>query len=373
MNRKHRQSKSIKYNLTELEKDAAVIRRDFSVFCDYVSDNKVKIAKKTGNIGKLDCFALNALFHVKEEYEKPAYLQNQYPIVNFFYYVAVKYKILEINSAGTLLQKGRNYPVFQESSAWEQYALFLVVFLYDGMFAGRESTWYVGDVTDRWLMYVDGFMEWVDREKPRAGSPYQMSGNNRISYFRCLDFITPYMQELNLIKVWNRPTGESWGEEDCWRIETLPLLEMVSDLYENADIDENMDENEIMDEQRTADIDAMMPYIYEAYIGRIVREEKMSGLLRLFENASEEDWEQTVDLEVSVRYTDCIRVIRMNLSDSLYDLHRIIQEAVAFDDDHLFEFSVGSGMLKRTYTLPECMNSVRDLSVDKTRLRDLEL
>lgn len=35
---------------------------------------------------------------------------------------------------------------------------------------------------------------------------------------------------------------------------------------------------------------------------------------------------------------DCVRVVAMDDSASLLDLHYIIQEAVSFDDDHLFEF-----------------------------------
>lgn len=79
-----------------LEKETAAICQDFTTFCGYITENKVKVAMKTGHIGKKDCFALNKLLQVREEYEKPNYLQNQYPVINFFYYVAVRYKILEI-------------------------------------------------------------------------------------------------------------------------------------------------------------------------------------------------------------------------------------------------------------------------------------
>jgi len=95
--------------------------------------------------------------------------------------------------------------------------------------------------------------------------------------------------------------------------------------------------------------------------------------LEQFEKTDTQGQKQTVDLEVAVRYTDCIRVIRMNLQDSLYDLHRMIQKAVSFDDDHLFEFSIGSGIMKKTYTLSEAMSSGRELSVEETSLSSLEL
>lgn len=62
MQKRRNQSKNMKFNIAELEKEAAVICQDFAVFCVYVLENQVKLAKNTGNIGKKDCFALNALF-----------------------------------------------------------------------------------------------------------------------------------------------------------------------------------------------------------------------------------------------------------------------------------------------------------------------
>lgn len=38
---------------------------------------------------------------------------------------------------------------------------------------------------------------------------------------------------------------------------------------------------------------------------------------------------------------ECIRLIEMDSDDSLLSLHEAIQQAVDFDNDHLFEFFVG--------------------------------
>ena len=45
----------------QLEKEAAVICQDFGAFCGYIAQNKVKLAPRTRNIGKKDCFAINML------------------------------------------------------------------------------------------------------------------------------------------------------------------------------------------------------------------------------------------------------------------------------------------------------------------------
>ncbi len=35
---------------------------------------------------------------------------------------------------------------------------------------------------------------------------------------------------------------------------------------------------------------------------------------------------------------ECVRIVAMDDGSSLNDLHAIIQKAVSFDDDHLYEF-----------------------------------
>ena len=362
MQKRRNQSRNMKFNIAELEKEAAVICQDFAVFCVYVLENQVKLAKNTGNIGKKDCFALNALFHVKEEYERPTRLQSQYPVVSFFYYIAVKYGILQINSAGTALQKGKNYSFFQEASTWERYFLFLAVFLFDGMFTVRDGYWADNRVADTWQWHVDGFMEWFDEEKPSSGSRCRLSRTSGISSLYSLVEVVPYLEEFNLIKVWNRPDIEK-GDGYWWEIEVLPLLGMVSDLYENTDIDE----------EKVTDKEALIRYSYEAYMDRLIPKQKENGLVRLFENTGAKNPEQIIDLEVVVRHTACVRVIRMNLSDTLYKLHRMIQKAVAFDDDHLYEFTIGRGMMKKVYMAPDAMTSGNELCVTDISLDDLDL
>lgn len=362
MKRENRQSGKHKENLNTLEKETADIRKDFTAFCSYVIENQVKLTKKVGNIGKKDCFALNALFHVRESYEKPVYTQNKYPIISLFYYIAVKYRILEVDPKGIKLQQGRNYQYYCEASVWEQYALFLVICLYDGMFAKKESYWYPDSVEKMWKLYIDSFMDGIATQDFCAGRKFRWSWNSGIIYLNCLDFIVPYLEELNLIKVWRRPAPEeNRGRSDhFWELELLPLAGTVFELYQSVEDDWDSDLNKVI--QRA----------YKEYVDRFTQGEKTGEMMDLFEKKDGYSEKRTIDLEVSVKYTNCIRVIRMNLEDSLYDLHEMIQRAVDFDDGHLFEFTVGRGAMKRVYTLPEVINSGRELSVE-TSLGELDL
>jgi hypothetical protein len=50
---------------------------------------------------------------------------------------------------------------------------------------------------------------------------------------------------------------------------------------------------------------------------------------------------------------ECIRVIEIDEESSLWDLHSIIQEAVDFDYDHLFEFYAGRNVRNRSVVFCE--------------------
>ena len=47
----------------------------------------------------------------------------------------------------------------------------------------------------------------------------------------------------------------------------------------------------------------------------------------------------------------------MNLTDTLHDLHRIIQKAFEFDNDHLYAFYVGHGMMQETYVIDDAVTN----------------
>lgn len=228
-----------KYALEELEKETPAVCKDLAVFCDYIVANKVKTSKKTGNIGKKDCFAINALMHVSEKYEKPSYFQGRYPVINLCFYFSVKYKILEVSPDGTALQRGRNFQYFWEASTWEQYVLLLSVVLFDGRFAGKESPWYSVRVADLWELYVDSFMEWVAGKK---------------------------------------------------------LLQAVSAGCQGA-------ADEDTTGQDSDDTDHMVKYYYEAFMEKLAPENQSGCLLKIFEKPGIQNHGKTIDLEVSVRYS----------------------------------------------------------------------
>ncbi|WP_251206177.1 hypothetical protein [Acetatifactor aquisgranensis] len=78
-------------------------------------------------------------------------------------------------------------------------------------------------------------------------------------------------------------------------------MEIVSDIYENTELGEA---EELSDSGRNTAAER----VYQAYIDTFLQgeEEKLS---EIFEDAAASDTRQTIDFQVSVRHTDCVRVI----------------------------------------------------------------
>lgn len=126
-------------------------------------------------------------------------------------------------------------------------------------------------------------------------------------------------------------------------------------------------EEELWNEEKTD------KFCFEKYMDILDPTEKEYVLSGFFMPESITIPEQTIDLKVSMRYHDCSRTIRMNLSNSLYELHMMIQIAFDFDNDHLFEFYVGRKPFQRTFTSEYGVTSGDEYSAEETALGELEL
>jgi hypothetical protein len=72
------------------EKDMPTIVRDFDIFCKYIEDNKPTLTKTSEELGKKDCFAINALLSRPKDVDGPKYMQPAYPEINLFFHLAGK-------------------------------------------------------------------------------------------------------------------------------------------------------------------------------------------------------------------------------------------------------------------------------------------
>ena len=115
------------------QKAAEKLEKEYQLFLDYLELNEVQLSKRTGHIGKKDCFALNGLFDiVQEKYLTYGRTQDYYTVIDFFYFFSIRAGILKIVSKkgkGMTVQKGQRYPIFFHMSAMERYILMMTIWL----------------------------------------------------------------------------------------------------------------------------------------------------------------------------------------------------------------------------------------------------
>lgn len=339
-----------------LEKDISTeiqkVCSDFELFCNYVVNNKVKLSKTTWYIGKKDCFEINSLLHIKEQYEKATRFQNQYPIIHFFYYVALKCRILDTDHTKNVFIKGKMYKLFEQCSELEKYLLLVVYAIHDMGFIEQGVH----------VKYdVRRFMDWLWEKSAFAGDEYLLPNREFGWLIYDTSRIIPILEEMCLIKILEKPTLK-WGEyQGKLRIRVLPLYNLVAEAYFNI--------SEGMDLLGDEDIQEIL----EVYIEKSYSDNRCGNIMKFFQPIKPEMVQKAIDLEVKIRDTNVVRVIRMNMSDTLYTLHLMIQEAVQFDNDHLFMFYVGHGLFTQSYTISDAITSGEEMDAEDTALGELEL
>lgn len=335
------------------EKEAGKVCHDFDLFCDYLLERKAKLSKTTGYISKMDCFELNGLLSVKETFDKPARFQKNYPVINFFYYVAVRYRILEPDLKGCCMRPGYNYAYYRDAAVLEKFLLMAMTLLFDQHFFEVDNRL---DITLIYLMY------WAEKNRPRTNKVYILPENiTRGIYPRSRSSLMTYMDEMGVLRLLMQDSQGAAGKDDSWQIEIGPLFELVCDLHRTV--------HEEFDNEK----EELPIFCFGTFWETHISGGEASGLKKIFEEQHVDYGNQVIDLEIQVRYAAAIRVVRMNLSDSLYKLHRMIQKVFEFDNDHLFAFYLGTGILKSTFTIPEAFTMGDEYSVHDTTLGDLQV
>ena len=83
-------------NNTVTEKNISTIVRDFDIFCTYIEENKPNLTKTKEELGKKDCFAINALLARPKDVDGPKYMQPAYSEINLLFHLARKVGLLTV-------------------------------------------------------------------------------------------------------------------------------------------------------------------------------------------------------------------------------------------------------------------------------------
>ena len=311
----------------ELFQNAAErLGKEYQCFLDYLELNEVQLSKRTGHIGKKDCFALNRLFDiVKERYQSYGRSQDYYTVIDFFYFFSVCAGILQITSKkgkGMTIRKSQRYQLFFQMSAMEQYILMMAVWLGE----------YKEALGDSYSAFREGRIFKMMRGA-RGEEVLPGSFGGRVSW-GCF-----YIPEIRLYAL--------------FQLIRIEWLEEKEEEKENQTA-EGHAWKELLEKQGsefwyTLDVSTVLPVIMNITKDDFVNmEEKLMN----FWAYPVETGLHTIEFKITVG--SCIRKIIMGDQFTLEDLHYLIQKSVNFDMDHLYYFEIGSGTSKRRYFAPEC-------------------
>ena len=322
------------------QNSAEGLRREYQCFLDYLEINEVQLSKRSGHIGKKDCFALNRQFDiVREKYQSCGKSQEYYTVIDFFYFFSVRTGILQIRikkGKGMILQKGQSYQLFYQMEAMEQYILMMIVWLGEYHEARGDSySTLMGVRVFEAMREIRGEGVLSDSFGRRIVAPW---GQNYIPEIRIFAL-------FQLIRIeWMEETEED--KDNKFR---------VKELYQTA---EGHAWKELLKKKGrefwyTLNVSTVLPVIR-----KIVKDNSvdMEEKLMSFFAYRGETGIHTIEFKIAVG--SCVRKIIMGDQFTLEDLHYLIQESVNFDSDHLYYFQIGSGILRRRYFIPECEDEV---------------
>ncbi len=333
---------------------------NFERFIEFNESEKPVLSAKQGVLGKKDSFKLNILLENRKEVNAPNYNQDQYPVIDLMFSLALSSKLyLRANDEKGKLKliKTPGMETFQSLNEYEKYVFLL------------QTYWTKYDFEekfDRWINILAFYNTLVAIANSEEGQTIVKDEKNNsdkmysegAAFFHHLRFFG--FGELELID------GAKGKYEDTIRmfspnafgIETSNFLLTKALLYWNRD-----DLNLLLAVMRIK----VIPDKKEQYFD-IFKNLFQGELVKNTVSAnSETDRSGVYSFKVSLSKT-VWRKISLSHKHTLGDLHNAIQVAFCFDNDHLYAFYPGGN--QRTGKPIYCEEGD---TAEETSIADLEL
>jgi len=117
-----------KSKYTASENDVNPTLSDFASFCTYLEEKQPKLTKVRGELGKKDCYAINALLAKPHELDGPKYLQYVYPTINLFFHIALTTGLFAPQSDGKGGVRLQPSPRLERYKALNPFAKYMFLF-----------------------------------------------------------------------------------------------------------------------------------------------------------------------------------------------------------------------------------------------------
>lgn len=334
--------KTLEFNMESVSIAAERLAKDYEQFLDYVKTNSVKLSAKTMRLGRKNCFEINKQLRCAPEiWVQAGRNQDGYVEIDYFFYFSLRYQVLHEVKAGSsfILQETDKAEKFLSLSHTERYGIMLVYML--GEYWNGANN-YNGSRMDTLALLLN-FKLWK-----------QLDSGIKIDLKGITEVFLEFPRMFRIFGLMEIQWKESLEKNDRNGIDWIRMTDLGRDVLQGLDptslikVEEAEMEtycfrkfSDIVDSQAEAVKDFLKP-------------EEMAG---------------DVTYILKVTLGKCIRKIRIGGQENLETLYEMIQDAVHFDDDHLYCFTIGSGRVAREYYHPEC--SGEGFYADEVLLREI--
>ena len=332
--------KNVKFNMKSVTAAAESLAKDFEQFLDYLGKNPVKLSARPMRLGKKDCFEINKRLRCAPEIWKQAGRnQEGYVEIDYLFYFSLQYRVLRQIKSGSsfTLQITDKAEKFLSLSNAERYGIMLVYML--------DEYWNGEDDYNRTNTF-DLLLRFEYRKQLTSGTDIDLKERTVIFMQFPRMFAIFGLMEIQ----WK----ESLEKNDRNGINGIRLTDLGEDVLQRLD---PISFIKVHDTERET-------YCYRKFSDIV---DSQAEAVKDFLKPVEVVGDFTYILRVTVG--QCIRKIRIGGQEDLETLHDMIQEAIHFDDDHLYYFSIGNGRMRKRYFRPEC--NYENFYADEFLLREV--
>ncbi|MBC8344159.1 MAG: plasmid pRiA4b ORF-3 family protein [Bacteroidetes bacterium] len=304
---------------------------DFDRFNNFIESVKPHLSAKRGEIGKKDSFRLNQTLYYKKDVSKPNYTQYQYPVIDLMFALALAGGLyVKANEKGkAVLVKTSANESFKSLNIYEKYVFLLQTYW----------TKYEFDIKYSGFLSIDFFYRFLTELADSKKSQWVVKDNN-FNTFVHYSKDSAFFCHLNFF---------GFGEYKLYDDKEAFFKDSVKDFIVN--------EFGIY-ASRFLVTDALMTWnnMFLDYLisqmKKKIKPQKDKGPFEIFKRLFPEgevnntvvkdefDRSGVYTFKVSL-YSDLWRKINISHKHYLSDLHKAIQEAFDFDNDHLYAFYIG--------------------------------
>lgn len=345
---------------------------EFDKFIKFVEEENPELSSKKTNLGKKDAFKLNSMLQNKREVSAPNYIQEQYPMVDLLFSLAVDgglYVVGNDEKNAIILQKTPRLGEYFELNVYEKYVFLLLTYWTAYNFKSKSFMPTVGIVKDTLGESILNILS-----NAKAGERITKDRHPIMyKFFSCYAAFLYHLSYFGFCDVELIEGVQFSYEERVRAIIPSRLGVTASALLEKATLEycrrNEIPSSELFFEERNEleEIEGTEDYFFN-YLQKAFPEDYVEKTVKADLNI---DRSGVYTFKVSLSGNKKIwRKIRLSHRHDLDTLHMAIQEAFDFDNDHLYAFYLGGGSPRHAtpiycpYMIEESELTVLDFAIE---------